>query len=93
MLVRNRQAIDVTAGEGNTKGTDKEIEATAARESATTKQMSTLVDLMRQQMEWSMKNESSRREQDLGSTEALETRMRGIEVCFPFANSRYHPQQ
>lgn len=63
------------------KGADEEIEATAARESATTKQVSTLVDLMRQQMEWSMKSESSRREQDLGSVEALETRMRGIEVC------------
>ncbi|CAM9837616.1 unnamed protein product [Pylaiella littoralis] len=73
----------VTAGDENVKGADEEIEATAARESATTKQVSTLVDLMRQQMEWSMKSESSRREQDLGSVEALETRMRGIEASLP----------
>lgn len=42
--------------------------------------MSTLVELMRQQMEWSMRSESGRRDQDIGSAEALETRMRGIEV-------------
>lgn len=54
--------------------------AVAAQESVAAKQMATLVDLMRQQMEWNMRSESGRREQDLGSAEALETRMRGMEV-------------
>lgn len=54
--------------------------AVAAQESAAAKQMATLVDLMRQQMEWNMRSESGRREQDLGSAEALDTRMRGMEV-------------
>ncbi|CBN79470.1 C2H2 zinc finger protein [Ectocarpus siliculosus] len=57
--------------------------AVAAQESAAAKQMATLVDLMRQQMEWNMRSESGRREKDLGSAEALETRMRGIEASLP----------
>lgn len=53
-------------------------------ESAAVRQMSTLVDLMRQQMEWTMRSEESRREQGLGAAEALETRMRGMEVRWRF---------
>lgn len=58
-------------GDDDTKATD---------ESVASKQMATLIELMRHQMEWSMRSESGRREQDLGCAEALETRMRGIEV-------------
>lgn len=58
-----------------------DADAKAADESAATKQMAALIELMRQQMEWSMRSERGRREQDLGCAEALETRMRGIEVC------------
>lgn len=93
MFFRFLQVTDVTAGEEKVTGADKENEAAVARESATMKQMSTLVDLMRQQMEWSMKSESSRREKDLGSAEALEKRMRGIEVCIPLAYSRCNPRK
>lgn len=54
--------------------------AAASEETAAAKQMSTVVDLMRQQIEWSMRSESGRREQDLGSAAALEARMRTMEV-------------
>ncbi|CAM9647992.1 unnamed protein product, partial [Ectocarpus sp. 4 AP-2014] len=67
-----------SGGEDNGKSA-----AVAAQESAAAKQMATLVDLMRQQMEWNMRSESGRREQDLGSAEALETRMRGMEASLP----------
>lgn len=49
-------------------------------ESVALKQMSTVVALMRQQMEWTIRSEDGRREQGLGVAEALETRMRKMEV-------------
>lgn len=56
------------------------LDEDGVEESAAVKQMSTLVDLMRQQMEWTMRSEDARREQGLGAAEAFETRMRGMEV-------------
>lgn len=50
------------------------------RESVVTTQMSTLLALMRQQLEWTMRSETGRREQGIEAAEALETRMRGMEV-------------
>lgn len=49
-------------------------------ESAALKQMSTLMALVRQQMEWTMRSEESRRGQGIGAAEALEIRMREMEV-------------
>lgn len=46
------------------------------------KQMTTLVGLMRQQMEWSMRNEDAKRDHGIGAAEALETRMREMEVWY-----------
>ena len=63
---------------GGTKNDAAAAEESAA--AAATKQMSTVVELMRQQLEWSMRSERGKRDHDIGSAEALETRMRGIEV-------------
>ncbi|CAM9098195.1 unnamed protein product, partial [Hapterophycus canaliculatus] len=52
-------------------------------ETAAMKQITTVVDLMRQQMEWSVRSESGRREQELGSAKALEARMRTMEASLP----------
>lgn len=52
------------------------------------KQMSNVVDLMRQQIEWSMRSESGRREQDLGTAEVLEARMRTMEVRLESVTTR-----
>lgn len=49
-------------------------------ESAALRQMSTLVGLMKQQMEWTMRAEEGRREQGMGAQDALEMRMRKMEV-------------
>ena len=75
------QAKEPAAGRGGTKEEEKVVlDKDGTEESAAVKQMSTLVDLMRQQMEWTMRSEDGRREQGLGAAEALETRMRGMEV-------------
>lgn len=75
------QVKESAAGGGGTKDEERVIlDKNGAEESAAVKQMSTLVDLMRQQMEWTMRSEDGRREQGLGAAEALETRMRGMEV-------------
>lgn len=54
------------------------------------KQMTTLVGMMRQQMEWSMRSEDAKREHGIGAAEALETRMRGMEVLYHTAESSYN---
>lgn len=65
-----------------------EKDGVGVEESAAVKKMSTLVDLMRQQMEWTMRSVEDRREQGLGAAEALETRMRGMEVTrFDFSRA------
>lgn len=54
----------------------------AMGESTASEQMSNLLVLLKQQMEWTMRAEECRREQGIGVAEALETRMRQMEV-FP----------
>eukprot|EP00752_Nemacystus_decipiens_P010049 g8959.t1 len=80
------ESTEVAAREEKLSGGDTKNDATAAEESAAAmaaKQMSTLVELMRQQMEWNMRSESGKRDKQIGSAEALETRMRGIEASLP----------
>ncbi|CAM9285916.1 unnamed protein product, partial [Scytosiphon promiscuus] len=69
-------------GDGDGRNSDSAT-GTASGETAAIKQISTVVDLMRQQIEWSMRSEHGRREQDLGSAEALEARMRTMEASLP----------
>lgn len=52
----------------------------ANKESWSSTQMSTLLALLKHQTEWTMRVEEGRREQDMTATEALEMRMREIEV-------------
>eukprot|EP00903_Cladosiphon_okamuranus_P014853 g13754.t1 len=86
VVLLHAEPTEVVAREDQLNGGETKNNTAAAEESATaaaTKQMVTLVELMRQQMEWSVRSESGRRAQDIGSTEALETRMRGIEASLP----------
>ncbi|CAN0013314.1 unnamed protein product [Discosporangium mesarthrocarpum] len=52
-------------------------------ESAATEQMTTLVTLMERQLQWTMRQEHGRREHEMGVAEALEKRMRDVEVSMP----------
>lgn len=81
MFLQAKEPVGGGAGGAGVKEEEKVVlDKDGVEESAAVKQMSTLVDLMRQQMEWTMRSEDGRREQGLGAAEALETRMRGMEV-------------
>ena len=69
-------------GETKSPGAGKsEIKRGDEREMETSKQMASVLALMRQQLEWAMHAESSRREHSVEASEALEIRMREMEVA------------
>lgn len=74
--------MERTPSAGDVKSQPPQAPPDPVGESATMKQMTTLVGLMRQQMEWSMRSEDAKREHGIGAAEALETRMREMEVWY-----------
>ncbi|CAM9247015.1 unnamed protein product [Laminaria digitata] len=88
LVLLDSEAKETPAGAGGAKEEEEKVtilekDGVGVEESAAVKKMSTLVDLMRQQMEWTMRSVEDRREQGLGAAEALETRMRGMEASLP----------
>lgn len=75
------QMTDTAGSEAKSTATNKvHREEDSAQDSEAMKQIATLVTLMRQQMEWTKRSDDSKREQQIGAAEALEIRMRKMEV-------------